>query len=177
MAPLPENNTDRFWLDYSDGINPHSFQVRFAGGAGQASVVAGLVSDFFSALSPILYELTVLGCRYSLAGTNISAPMIWPGPATFGTFAMPNELSPRQLCWLGRGPDGRRVRWFVYGYDAAPPGPFRLPTNSPAELGLAWDIIEAGPSDGAFLTISGSDPNLYNYIDVNYNSYYEEKAR
>lgn len=177
MAPLPDNNTDCFWMDYSDGINPHSFQVRFNGGGSNVPNVMTLVDQFFTALDPILYVLTVTGARFRLEGSTVTQPVTWEGAATYGTFAMPATLAPRQLCFLGRGADGRRVRWFVFGYDAAPPGPFRLPLSSPSELGDAWAIIQAGPADGCFLTISGGDPNLYSYVDVNYNSYFEEKAR
>jgi hypothetical protein len=177
MAPLPENTTDRFWLDYTDGINPHSFQARFAGGLTAVPNIATQVDNFFLALSPILYGLTVLGARFSLAGTTISQPYTWTGEASYGNFAMPATLAPRQLCFLGRGADGRRVRWFVFGWEAAPPTPFRLDLSNPAELGDAWAILQAGPGTDAFLTISGGDPNLYSYVDVNYNSYFEEKAR
>lgn len=177
MAPLPENNTARFWLDYTDGQNPHSLLVRYDQTQMPPSDVAEYVEAFFNALSPILYLVGVSGARYSSQGSNISLPFSWTGAATFGQFAMPAELAPRQLCFLGRDAVGRRSRWFVYGWEAAPPNPFRLELNNPAELGAAWQVISDAQLAGAFISISGLNPTMYGYVDVNYNSYYEAKMR
>lgn len=177
VAPLPENNTDRFWLDYTDGQNPHSLQVRFNGGLPNVSNVISAVHQFFLALSPVLYTLNVSGARYSLEGTNISLPVLWEGDPSYGTFAMPATLAPRQICFLGRSSGGRFVRWFVFGWEAAPPTPFRMELSSPTEFGDAWEVISAAQLDGIFLSIDGLNPTLYGYVDVNYNSYFEEKSR
>lgn len=177
MAPLPDNNTDCLWLDYTDGQNDHSFQVRFAGGVGKLADVMDYVDQFFTALDGILYLLTVGGCRYRLEGTTVSLPLVWSGAATYGTFAMPATLAPRQVCFLGRDTAGRRVRWFVFGWDAAPPTAFRIGTGTGSPFEAAAGVLGAGQLDDTFLSISGLDPILYGYVDVNYNSYYEEKAR
>lgn len=177
MAPLPENNTDRFWLAYTDGQNDHELLVRFNGGAGNVPNVMSSVDQFFTALSPILYLLTVNGARWSAQGSVISQPLIWDGAATYGQFAMPATLAPRQLCYLGRDAQGRRVRWFVFGWEAAPPTAFRIGAGGVTEFADAYAVISAGNADGVWLTIAGLDPVLYGYVDINYNSYYEEKAR
>lgn len=177
MAPLPENGTERFWLDYTDGINDHSLLVRFNGATATVNQVMGSVDDFMLALSPELYQISVNGARVSAAGSNISVPVVWTGGVTYGNFAMPNELSPRQLCFLGRDGTGRRVRWFMFGWDAAPPDPFRIGITPATAFDNAIQAILGGQTNEIWLTIAGNVPTLYTYVDINYNSYYEAKAR
>jgi len=177
MAPLPDNNTDCFWLDYTDGQNPHSLLVRFNGGGANVPNVMSSVDQFFTALDPILYAITVNGARWREEGSTISQPLIWEGAAGYGNFAMPSTLAPRQVCFLGRDSAGRRVRWFVFGWDAAPPTAFRIGAGGATEFADARAVIVAGNADGIWLTIAGLDPVLYGYVDINYNSYYEEKTR
>ena len=177
MAPLPENSTDRFWLDYTDGINDHSLLVRFNGEFATVNAVMGSVQGFLEALSPELYTLTIQGARVSAQGSNISVPVPWSGNVTYGQFAMPNELSPRQLCFLGRDGFGRRARWFVFGWDAPPPDPFRIGITPATAFDNALIAIRDGQQESIWLTIAGQVPTMYTYVDVNYNSYYEAKAR
>lgn len=177
MAPLPENNTDRFWVDYTDGVNSHSLQVRFDGDDTTVNAVMASIDDFLLALSPELYTLTVQGARVSSAGSNITVPVVWTGGITYGSFAMPADLAPRQICFLGRDGLGRRVRWFVFGWNSTPPDPFRIGITPSTAFDNALLAIQAGHTIETWLTISGQVPSMYTYVDINYNSYYEAKSR
>lgn len=177
MAPLPPNGTARVWVDYSDGINDHSLMVRYDAEVTDASTALSAADAFLAALSPQLYLLTVTGARAQAAGTHISFPVVWDGDDTYGSGAMPGALAPRQLCFLGRTAGGRRVRWFVFGSKMDTPADFRFDLDDDASLENAYNIIVGSQLVGAFIAIDGANPVNYPYVDVNFNSYYEEKAR
>lgn len=177
MAPLPANNTDCFWLDYNDGQNDHSLQVRFDGEDATVNAVMSSVQDFLIALNPELYAITINGARVRSAGSHITAPVLWTGSPTYGSFAMPADLAPRQICFLGRDGTGRRGRWFMFGWDAAPPQPFRIGITPSTAFDDALTVIRDGQAAEIWLTIAGVAPTMYTYVDINYNSYYEEKSR
>lgn len=177
MAPLPENSTDRVWLDYTDGHNPHSLLVRHTGGQTNVGSVLAQINLFFGALAPQMYLITVTGARYSDQGSVFSFPVAWEGPASYGTGAMPGSLAPRQLCYLARDTTGRRVRWFVFGCKLETPNDYRFNLTENADLAEAWNVISLAQQNNIFCTIAGVNPTLYSYIDVNFNSYYEAKTR
>lgn len=177
MAPLPENSTARVWVDYHDGINPHALQVRHNGGNGNHPNVMASVDAFFTALAPQMYAITITGARYSTIGSNISLPLAWDGAPGYGSGAMPGLRAPFQICFLGRSNTGRQVRWFVFGCKLEAPNTYRFPLIADTELADAWNTIIAGQADGVWLAIDGNDPAMYNYVDANFNSYFEEKQR
>jgi len=74
MAPLPVNNTNRLWVDYTDGTNEHSLMFRYQTGELPADVMA-VADDFLAAVSAITYQLTVTAARISAEGTNFSLPI------------------------------------------------------------------------------------------------------
>lgn len=177
MAPLPENNTARVWIDYHDGINPHALQIRHNGGSGNHPNVLAAAAALFSALSPQMYAITITGARYSPQGSTISLPLAWEAAGSYGSGAMPGLRAPFQICYLGRSSSGRQVRWFIFGCKLEAPNSYRFPLIADSELSDGWNAIIAGQADGAFLAIDGGDPAMYNYVDANFNSYFEEKQR
>lgn len=176
MAPLPPQNTARHWIDYNDGYNDHSLLVRHGPAVSSIEVLNSVV-PFFEAIAPLLYLITITGARAAPINSVLSVPVAWPGAATYGAFLMPEDLTPRQLCFLGRTSTGRRARWFLFGYNEPPPGPFRLTQTDHAEIGEAIQAIISAQAEDVFLAIDGNDPQMYPYADVNYNSYWEAEAR
>jgi hypothetical protein len=150
--------------------------VRFDGGPTIEEVMAE-VHNFWTALDPDLYLITIQGCRYAGEGSDISSPILWTGDATYGTGTMPAVRAPLQVCWLGRDSQGRRYRNFVFGLEFTVPDNYRSPaiTGNIAANGL--ESLISSQALGVFLTIAGLAPTMYTYVDVNYNSYWERKVR
>lgn len=177
MAPLPENNTNRFWVEYSDGINTHDLLCRYDDSGGGLTFAKASVALFLTALSPQWYAISITAARYSLASSNVSLPTTWSASTTYGTGAMPGSVAPRELAWLGRDNVGRRVRWFMFGCKLETPNTYRFQLADNADLAEAWGVISDAQNGGAFLTIAGEDPEMYSYISVNFNNYYEAQQR
>lgn len=176
MAPLPENATARLFVDYTDGLNNHTLMFRYPVGVG-ATEVMEVVDDYLSSLSPILHLLTITAARISSAGSEFSFPTAWTGLGTYGSGTIVGWKAPAELSFVGRSADGRRARWFLFGYKDTIPNDFRLSTgDNTAVLAAYNDLVDAALA-GTICTIGGIPPVIYPYANVNFNSYYETKQR
>lgn len=176
LPPLPANNTARVFWDYSDGINEHTLMVRYAPSAG-VDEASDRMHNFLVALAPTLYQITHRGFRAAASGSDISVPATWNGDTSYGTGTMPAVQAPRQLCFLARSSGGRRVRWFMWGFEGNTPDTYRFLSGANEALDAARLAIVAGQANGVFLSVDGANPVTYPYVNINYNSYYETQAR
>ena len=177
MAPLPENNTARLWIDYNDGENDHSLMARFLAPDTPLSLAMTHVASFLTDISGFLYEITINGARYAAQGSNISLPATWEGDSTYGTDPMPTLLAPRETRWVGRTQNGRRVSFSIYGGKYTSPDEYRIVSSGANLPNLGVIAINAASEDGVMVAIDGFRATMKNYVDVNFNSYWEAEAR
>lgn len=176
MAPLPPESTARFWVDYNDGNNDHSLLMRYAPSAGLSAIQA-VAGQFLTALSPVLYLITILGARAANSGSVITVPEAWEGDATYGTGAQPPVAAPLELCFVGRTALGRMAKWFMYGFRNGLPASYRFFPSDDSNLDAAVTILRNAALTGKLLAIDGGVPGVYPYINIQWNSYWESQAR
>jgi hypothetical protein len=177
MAGLPPENTPRLLVDYNDGIHDHTLTWRFANRTSSVAAAMDAANAFLQALSPSWYAITILGARTIDEGSHISRPVGWTGDAAYGTGAMPAVNAPRELRFEFRSPDGHKGSLGVYGVNVATPATYRLPatlftfvSDARAELITATDIASLVAIDGLAVFVK-------EYANINFNSYWERKAR
>lgn len=183
LPPLPDNNTERIFVAYTTGRNEHEFVMRVADGA-DISGYSDAILNFLTPLAPILCgDWRIVGARRQEKNSEFSLPLTIPGLSEFaGTAAaaqVPPELEPRQFKWTGRSAStGRNVSVGLYGIVGATPATFRyvLPADSApmanARLGLVDDSF-----GGFFVAIDGANVVWKSYVNVQFNSYWETRAR
>lgn len=179
MAPLPENNTGRYFVDYAFRNQGRSLQLRYGVGTAVESLPfhAGV---FLSALAPLMDDSWVIqGARIQSAGSPFSVPTVPPtlsvGPSG-GTIAPANY--PQFTTFVGRGTiSGRRVRVFVYGLILGNDGSYRISAPTGALAAARNALIAALGEDNVGVTIGGDAPTWYNYVNQGFNSYWEREAR
>jgi hypothetical protein len=176
MAALPPENTRRIWVEYFDGVNNHEVMLR-----GDTDTTVGelmeVAHDFFTALEPKLYVITIIGVRYAETGSTISNPEVWTGDPSYGTGAMPAINAPREIAFEGRSPDGRLVSYSMFGSSVSTPADYRFSLGEDADLDNARNVLSVAHAAGILCTISGSSAILKTYINFNFNSYWEREAR
>lgn len=182
LPPLPANNTSRYFVEYSDGYNPHVLVVRALDPRDDANADAA-ISGFLTALVPALPEAwQVTGARYQGGGTDFSLPVSLPltlaVTGTTGLFLDGRE-APRQHTWTGRSlQSGRDTRVGIFGLVIATPATYRWVTLAPGSpLADALQALRNAQSAGIFCAIDGGDVLWNEYVNVNYNSYWETEAR
>lgn len=180
MAPLPPESTARFWLDYNTGRVDHTAMVRLGTGGTEANGLS-FFSQFLAALQPVLAStFLVRGARFAPAGQLFSLPVDLGALATFtgtDTSNMDVVNEPREWVWVGRGQTtGRRWEISFYGLDIPTPDTYRVSVGAgEGVLGNARDVLVE--FEGVLVTIGGDAFNVYPYVNVNNNSYWETQAR
>lgn len=184
MAPVNPNFTRRLFVDYEVADVPHELQIRISSVASPIDTLDSLyyILNFCSAALPVTW--TVTGVRTSAAGSDISVPIDYSASELFGftgavTDPFPAVNHPRQLNWVGRsGTSGRRWRMGLYGALFTTPANYRLGPGetvfASAEVFAALSLMAA---NGQLLAIDGTSPTIYNYVNVNFNSYWESERR
>lgn len=174
MAPLNPNNTGRYFVDYTVGIHEHTAMVRANAALSPASF-GTQINNLLTALTPVLFALTIVRIRWAASGSNVSNPVASGiEGSVYGGSAPANNDYPKFLDFVGRSTGGRRVRntWFGYkgGLDD-----FRVTTAESTAIAAALPNITGGAN--SWLSIDGLKPVWYNYVDVGYNAYWQRAVR
>src|SRR4029450_1438935 len=101
MAPLPVENTKRYFLDYTVASKNHTCECRTATLATDADASTAF-DDLFGALSPQLFAVTVQGMRVAALGSTVTLPAVYSGSTTFGSGAGPAAESGGVSSAVGR---------------------------------------------------------------------------
>lgn len=175
MAPLPFNNTNVLFVDYSTTINDHTLLCRFDADDTGADAMA-TVDAFLTALSPQLGDILINGARVQLLGTNVSFDVTWTGAVGYGDGTQTPASDAIFVDFVGRSSDGRRVRAAVFGTKTLTGGDnYRAVPGEVAAFDDARDILEG--TGAAFLTISGLVPIWKQYANTGVNAYWRNHNR
>lgn len=187
LAPVADNNTDCWYLDYYTGHATtgveHTWRMRLpptAGVDGASGVFYHLLNaigaaNFWTGWKP-------LRMRYRASGSNFTVPagMGASLSAFVGTGAMTNYTSSFEAVEhtvQGRSPStGRRVDYSLYGIKlGGMPGAFRYLSSAGAPY-TNW-IAAHATLPTLVLTRDGSSATFYPYVNLNFNSYWETRIR
>lgn len=184
MAPLPPNNTARLWIDYVVGGIEHTFQVRYNANQPTIDVVDTVAAILGFIEGELASSFAVQGARVAPAGSNISVPFDISGSALAGFVGtngsdLPANNAPREISWTGRShTTGRRVEWSLYGYMPNTPANYRWgPGETVASSSQVIAALNAASAAGIFVAIDGTPAVWKPYVNVNFNSYWENEVR
>lgn len=192
MPPLPANNTDRVFFDYVTGNAPtsreHTVAVRFNLTEVSVENVQGNFLDFLGALGATNFRdgWRVIRTRVQYATTNVSLPYaLEPALAAFeGTSAATynSRFEAVEDTFQGRSSTtGRRVDFSLYRALDDSDGSFRVESGGsglPLVVAAAVDTLNTYAPFGTFIAIDGTLNTIwYPYMNRNYNSYWERRAR
>ena len=191
MAPLPPQNTGRVYFDYVTGnaatSQEHTVMERFAVGVGfDLGDAQQALLDVLTTLGTTAFARgwRVTGVRLSQPGQVFSLPFpLIPALAAFvgaGTALTPYDEA-REVTFQGHSQtSGRRVDFSLYGIDGSTPDNFRVVGGGAGLSSLvsaAVAALNANSAAGYFVTIDGTAATWYDYINYNYNSYWEQEIR
>jgi hypothetical protein len=172
---VPTDTTNRLWVKKTGLTGTHEIMFRGQEGSNAVDLV-GVAENFLDATSGLVYEGdTWVSARYAAAGDNLSFPVVWTPMSGSNSSAYDPWKRPFFVDWVGRGLDGRRVRWSIQGAVQAPDNTYRFVEgeNPGADAGIAALVA----STSILATVSGSVPVIYHYADCGYNAYQQRKNR
>lgn len=180
MAPLPQSNTGRMWIDYLANGRQHTMMLRY-GGAGLPTVTfQDFVIDFLSVCGPLMpTDWTFLGARVAVAGSDISNPFNFVPETLTGTYTPAVSEAPAFVSFVGRSGTGRRGRIFLLGAGLSPAGEQSFAGNyrvTPAELTTISSALQV-LDQADFLAIDGNALVWNRYANLGYHAYWQKELR
>lgn len=174
MAALPENNTARYFVDYTVSGIQHTALVRFDG-AESPSSFGSTLNAFLNTIDPILYQMTVDVIRFSAEGSNISVPVTTGIEGnTYGAEAPTGWTRANFIRFVGRSSGGRRVSFDLYVPNLVDSN-YRITSAENADVDAAVDILNG--EETLFLAIDGLAPTWYAYVNIKQSSYWARRLR
>lgn len=175
MAPLPSNNTDQYFLDYTTSGEQHTLLCRAADGSTAAGASAA-IDALLDVIQGNFNLITVDLFRFQAAGTNISLPVTWAGSATYGGPAGDHFETAQYLDFVGRSSEGRRCRVAVFGATFSFIGnDYRVGPSEGTLVADALAVLSGSP--GYFVAIDGLEVVWNNYANCGVNAYWRNKVR
>lgn len=175
MAPLPESNTDRYFLDYSVNTIQHTMVSRTDPSVTDAEMIAAFAA-ILTAASAHSTVITVDGLRFALEGSNVSNPVPWTEDTEYGSVTPNRDLAPYFASFTGRSTDGRRSRLDIYGWVQSPGPDWRIQSADDTSVTDILAILN-DDTDGMFLSISGGAPTWHEYANMSVSDYWVQQLR
>lgn len=156
-------------------MGKRSIQLRVAVGTAQAAAITG-AQQLVTLLADLVYTSVVFnGLRYSEPGTNISNPVQWSPINGQVAGVIDGARYPRFMTFVGRSPDGRKVRFALYGIVGFPDNDYRTLVSENA--GVSAVVAYLNNDTNPFRTISGLRPVWKQYVNQGYNAYFQRRRR
>ncbi len=184
MAPLPENNTPRYWVRYRANGREHEMMLRWDPAlvedeTDRLSFVAR-TATLLADLAPILpTDFAVLGARWSNVGQLFSVPFSAPASPT-GTAGLIAAEAPAFITFVGRTGGGRRWKLTILGIGVSPAAEagnysdYRIQPDENGAVDTARGNLAGWPE---LVGIDGFKPNIYPYANIGYNAYWQRAVR
>lgn len=174
MAALPENNTDRIFVDYQNAIAQHTLVVRTIPEATFEQLGADIL-DFLANVGALVANSTVTRTRFSQANTNFSVPVDMNLDGyVFGSGAATLDTNPIAITFVGRSNGGRRARASIFGYTGGASA-YRVTTTESAAVAEVVSTLNA--QSRAFRAIDFLQPIWYSFADIKPSDYWVRRSR
>jgi len=176
VTPLPPNSTKRYFLDYAVSGVQHTILQRVDGAVDDASASTAFDS-IFDLVGDSFFASEVLGMRVAASGSNITVPATYSGSnTTWGSGAAGDGGTPAFASMVGRGTDGKKGRWTLFGYkQIGSVGDYRFGVTGVSGWEDLYDTLQT--FTGNFITIGGSDPVWHPYVNIGWNAYWQRNVR
>lgn len=178
------------FVDYVTGnaatSTEHTFQVRFGGDGVVADDAQNFAYNLLNSIGAATFVAgwRVIRVRAQAANADFSLPVpvipLLAGFAGTSAGAYPQNREAEEWTFQGRSQvTGRKVDISLYGIATSFPTNFRLPAggSSPAWVAAAVNQLNNVAFADVGLAIDGTKPLWYQYVNANYNSYWEREKR
>jgi hypothetical protein len=175
LPPLPDNNTDRYWLKYKNAGIEHEICFRLASstttanGIATAQAIAAALDNYTDTTG----GFTAL--RKSQTGSDLSFPVAWTSVPGTNSTAYESDDKVSFVALSGRSAGGYRCRITFFTPFTLDDDGFRLSTTS----GLAGQALyDAVTALSPVLVAKDGLGVIWNaYVNTGWNSYWQRRSR
>lgn len=188
LPPLPDNTTQRLWLQYTSAGVEHELMVRPAAAASPGQILTW-AADIAQVLATRMFTVdSVTGARYSAAGTEFSTPIaltpvVGVINATGNIWGQDPESTMLSIPFRS-GASGRkgRVSFFTGVATTSWPDNNRYEPGESAPVDTfrinLVNVLTGISGAGVFATaIDGTSVIFKPYVNIRQNSYWQSKQR
>ena len=176
LTPLPASNTKRYFISYLADTQRHAFQVRVADTVSDGAAITEL-QGFVTDILPQAYTGTVYD-QLEVAENGSDIRNIVAGwtsqTGTLGS-SEPDNIRPYTYGFAGRSPSGRKVKGFLFGLSYNQPDTWRFVPGGGSDVETL--IARLNATADFYLTIDGTKPVWYNYVNIAVNDHWVKVAR
>lgn len=177
IAALPPSNTERWFYDYTVLGDQHSLMMR-VDNPRTPGEAAEAIDLFLLQIDSELVEITTVGLRVALAGSNITNPASPVGlSATYGSGAGAQVNAPLQVTFTGRSVDGHKSRVGIFGWNGQTDDSWRMTGAEVAAVAAEVTNLNSLSAAGFFCSISGVGALWHPYANIGYNDHWVKVAR
>jgi len=167
MAPHDPEATPRLYLTYTVGGEDHVQLFRYPPAGSQAAAIDTIV-EMWAFLDSALYVCTIVSLEYSIEGSSVHLPLVWPGDPAYGTGSPPAGQEMKFFSVVGKDSFGTRIRYEQFGITQAIPTTWRLAVGVNSAMDDWFEHLQAAHTAGTFCTI-GEDSAFFNqYYNFKY---------
>lgn len=175
MAPLPQSNTERWWLIYANNNTEHRMGIRTADGQNNVGISA-VFQGFMTQINSIALSTTVLGLERALKGSNVRIPFPYTGTVPGGTGTqVDTDRRARFLTFTGRSQDGRKQKVFWFGVQDITEGDYRVDTSE--SVAIANVVTHLSGAVNVYWSISGLPVTWHAYANIGYHDHWIKQYR
>jgi hypothetical protein len=176
MAPLPANSTERWYLDYTVNGDLHHLLMRTPPGASESGVSLVYQGLFDLLDSANIYQVDVIGMRFSSQGSDVTLPAAYTGTLQFGAgTAVGNDFRAKTFSFTGRDASGHKTKFFVFGAITQAEGDYRLQQGANSAIDAV--VLYLNSLTGYFVTIAGLKPIWNHYANIGFHDHWIKRAR
>lgn len=183
MAPLPQNNTHRLFVDYTSGGFQHTLTFRFPPSTVQATAVSKGHAICTSLQFAVNANDEFFAARWQPQDADFSLPVPWASiSGTDAGAAWAEDPESAQLSVCGRSEGGRRYRFELFTIvqlSATWPSNNRYQYGDDTDPDGIISVVQAAAADAVtpICAIDNLPVIVYDYANISKNGYWERKQR
>jgi hypothetical protein len=183
MAPLPQNNTARYILTYTNGTDNHELTVRYDDSIATAADAAQAANLLFTAVENRLFSnFAYVSARNAARLSNITLPAALPltSPTPGGGTPTTTDRAVQHTV-SGRSTLGRRVALAFIGAFPAVSQDWVISRGDTADTDALLDLLQGIGTPtlptGTVIAIDGATVVWYDRLTTDYNDYWVRQIR
>lgn len=175
LPPLPDNNTDRSWLQYTMMGTQHELCLRWPNATTQATVIAQNTA-LANALKPYMSTAdSFTGLRHSDGGSNLSFPLAWTSIVGTNSGTPETDDESKFMALSGRSLGGYRCKTTFFTPFIGDVRGYRVAVGIDSACDALYNGILALTPDP--VSKDGQSVIWNAYINIGYNSYWQRQLR
>lgn len=175
MAPIAPNALPRSKVKYTGYGMSHTLLLHWGSATSQATAEANAAA-VINELRRMFNSDTVFdGHDFIPAGTGIGNPTAWTNVTGSSPGMGGLHWRARYVSFVGRGPDGRRIRLFLFGAYPEPTNNYRITFAEDSNVAAVVNYLNGASSP--LVTVSGSKPVWKNYANSGVHDFLLKRIR